>query len=578
MKKVLCFFLFISSIYGMDHSIPSGEDIFRDFLSDLFQHTTAGYVIFGHKPLDLDGFDSLRSHIPGSNLHRRSVLGLLCQAFLCDMCTKDDWIFTIQQPIHPDTYELLIAKRSALAEKINAHLELFKLKFGFNINPQKLLDQLQQSGFGALFGGEIALQGIMLGYGYENAISYERLVKCRHQKSNEFNDFANYTPTGPSDHTMVPFVYHLKLPNNQKLIRLYQQDQKTVESTLRNPNWIKHFFLACFKKPPKLKSIASKKLSIPDEIAQSIRESCSIYFSPQFIQGMRIAEEGKLLTEPDEFIYFNYFYRDDFFTETGRDNRIFSDCFFETDKTSKTMLIPRRLAIRILKGGTDETQTVIYPQDSLLLYTIKTLEGEIIGGSFYLQEPAPIPEKDLFPGLAYGVLGMHPGEEREIFVHPDLFYGTSFRHGKPIVIRVFCKSVLQSTPDSRLPSLLPIKMQHTPLSITTAEQFSAIQSKIQEWVGWQVWMHYKYSASLKEILQLLEVDSYFSQEKTLQIKNNSPSKKEIDTLLFEWKLYKQKKPQAQRLQMHKLKDESPLKSLSRQNHVEELSAKCEAQK
>ena len=537
MKKTLYSLLFVLSAYGMDPSVPSRDDIFQDFLCDLFQNTTAGYVIFGHKPLDLDGFDSLRSHIPGSKLHRRSVLGLLCQEFLRDMRTKDGWIFAVQQPVHSDTYELLIANRPALISTINAHLDLFQLKFGFNLNLSELLDNLQQSGFGALFQGEIALQGIVLGYGYENAISYERFVKCKRLNSSEFDDLIHYIPREPSDFTKIPFTYHANVPNSKKLIRLYQQDQKIIESILKKPNWIKRFFSVCFKSSPNFQIVIDKQFSVLNAIARSIQESCSIYFSPHFVRGMRAAEEGKSLVEPEEFVYFNYFYRDDFSAINGRENRIFSDRFFETDKVPKTMLIPRRLAIRTLKEGTDKTNTVIHPQSGEFLYTIKTIEGEPIGGSFYLQEPAPIPEKDLFPGLAYGVIGMHVGEEREIFIHPDLFQGTTFGNGKPIIVHVSCKNIFKSTFDTPPPSLVPIKIQHTPLSITTAEQFSAILSKIEEWVGWQVWMHYKGTVSLEEILNLLKVEEYCSRNKTPQIEKSMSSKKTLDALLFEWRLY-----------------------------------------
>lgn len=183
MKKAVYFLFFILHAYGVEHPIPSRDAIFQEFMSDLLRTTTSGYVILGHKPLDICGFDSLRSHIPGSSLHRSSVLGLLCQESLRDIQVRDGWIFSIQQSACSDDYELLIGNRPALIAAINAHLELFQLKFGFNMNPNELLDQLQQFGFAALFKGEIALQGIILGYGYENAISYERFVKRKYTRS-----------------------------------------------------------------------------------------------------------------------------------------------------------------------------------------------------------------------------------------------------------------------------------------------------------------------------------------------------------------------------------------------------------
>jgi hypothetical protein len=254
-----------------------------------------------------------------------------------------------------------------------------------------------------------------------------------------------------SDLTMIPFAYHLNLPKNQTLIRIYQQDQKKVEAALQKPDWSKQIFSNCFKNIKEFKPTIVKNFPDTRKIAWSIQESCSIYFSPHFVRGMRAAEAGKLLIEPKEFLFFDYFYRDDFSTENGRDNRIFSDHFFETDTTSKTTLIPGLLAIRTLQEGIDKTQTIMHSQNGLFLYTIKTLEGTPIGGSLYQQDPAPIPEKDLFPGIVYGVIGMHLEEEREIFVHPDLFYGTTFEYGKPIIVRIVCKGISNSTLNSSPP-------------------------------------------------------------------------------------------------------------------------------
>jgi hypothetical protein len=567
MRKTIYFFFFILQLYGIENSVPSREAIFQDFMKDLFQTTTAGYAILGHKPLELGGFNSLRSHLPSSNLHRSSVLGLLCLECLRDVQTKEAWIFTIHQPTHPDSYEVLVGNRPTLIAAINEHPELFQLRFGFNINPNELLAQLDQLGFCALFKGEEALQGIILGYGYENAISYERFVRRKYIKTNEFNDMTCYTPVSSSDLTKIPFSYHSNLPNNQVLIRRYQQDQKTVESFLQKPDWSKRIFSTCFKKAKKFSPKINKTFSIPQAITWSIQESCSIYLSPQFIQGMQAAEAGKLIAEPKEFLYFNYFYRDDFSTANGRANRIFSDQFFRTDPIPKTMLIPGLLAIQVLQKGADATQTIVHPQEGLFLYTIKTFEGKPFGGSFSFQDPIPIPEKDLFPGLAYGVIGMHPGEEREIFVHPDLFYGTSYGDGKPVIVRVHCDRVLEPNPNSLPLSLVPISMRNSPLSITTLEEFSSIQSKIQEWAGWQSWMHYKGSACLNEIIDLMKFEHF-----------PLTSTEMLDLLFFEWRLYKQEELRAQQLRLRKQVDEFLPKSAARQNHTEEMSVISLAQK
>lgn len=85
MKKTAYFLFFILHLHGAEYPIPSKDAIFQEFMSDLLHTTTSGYVILGHKPLDICGFDNLRSHIPGSRLHQNSILGLLCQESLRDI-------------------------------------------------------------------------------------------------------------------------------------------------------------------------------------------------------------------------------------------------------------------------------------------------------------------------------------------------------------------------------------------------------------------------------------------------------------------------------------------------------------
>ncbi len=55
-------------------------------------------------------------------------------------------------------------------------------------------------------------------------------------------------------------------------------------------------------------------------------------------------------------------------------------------------------------------------------YTGKFLDGRLFSAS---EDPTVLPMEEIIGGLAKGMQGMHEGEKRTIFIHPDLAYGRS---------------------------------------------------------------------------------------------------------------------------------------------------------
>lgn len=82
-----------------------------------------------------------------------------------------------------------------------------------------------------------------------------------------------------------------------------------------------------------------------------------------------------------------------------------------------------KLQYQVLKPG----QGALVEQDAVpqILFTGKLLDGTVFGSTDSNKEPLPIPLAQTIPGLQKGLAGMHEGEKRRLFIHPDLGYGTT---------------------------------------------------------------------------------------------------------------------------------------------------------
>lgn len=71
------------------------------------------------------------------------------------------------------------------------------------------------------------------------------------------------------------------------------------------------------------------------------------------------------------------------------------------------------------KGGGAEIESHFSP---VIRYTGKYLDGSVFGAS---KEEETISLDEIIPGLKAGLLGMHEGEKRTVYIHPDMAYGTT---------------------------------------------------------------------------------------------------------------------------------------------------------
>jgi len=322
--------------------VPNRE-ILDSFFKSLFENTTAGYVICGVKPIYLGNFCRPEWLMPGSAEHLEAIHAFLALKILKKLPQDSklaNYILVNQglDSIPSQNNEFMIINQKAFLRVVKENLVLFKYKFGHDITPENLLKKLISSnhGFSKLFGKEIALQGIVLGYGTNNSISYERastfteLVASNTPSSppnkllpppaneeemitrieslrtdgnwmkvkEETKDFSFYQSQNPNDKLKIPFSIHQNSIETIILLKEYRKAQNRLNSVLTNKNILnyvlKHLKIKNEVFSPQSENLVEmftndEKKTLSQVLARSIQYTFSEQISPEFIMGMRAA-------------------------------------------------------------------------------------------------------------------------------------------------------------------------------------------------------------------------------------------------------------------------------------------------
>jgi len=98
-------------------------------------------------------------------------------------------------------------------------------------------------------------------------------------------------------------------------------------------------------------------------------------------------------------------------------------------------LVPGKLQYLVLKSGNGAA--VVEGNTPLINYTGKFLDGTVFSTSEETGGPITIPLSHTIPGFQKGITGMHEGEKRRLFIHPDQGYGATAGHLPPNSLIVF---------------------------------------------------------------------------------------------------------------------------------------------
>lgn len=154
-------------------------------------------------------------------------------------------------------------------------------------------------------------------------------------------------------------------------------------------------------------------------------QKCTVmpYEFEQVIAGMRAAEKGDVYDQEDLQREIQNF-RLQIALKQAKKNLEDAEAYLEKiSKENDTLeLIQNKLYYKQLRKG---AEGVIKESDTPLLrfslFRYNKEEQELLVRE---ETPLPITIKYTIPGFAIGVVGMHQGEIRRLYIHPDLAYGT----------------------------------------------------------------------------------------------------------------------------------------------------------
>jgi len=161
------------------------RDLLSPFFHNLLTETSAGYVMFSHKPIFLHDVRSEIIFFPGTSEHRRAVVfgeAVECLVPMLPVFGKEAAsnyrlvLWTNPHRNKDSVKSMTIINKVALTEVIKKNQSLFQSRLGWRATSETILTQILNSkeGIGQLYSGHPDLIGICLGYGTQNSILYER--------------------------------------------------------------------------------------------------------------------------------------------------------------------------------------------------------------------------------------------------------------------------------------------------------------------------------------------------------------------------------------------------------------------
>ncbi len=577
--QLFCFALFLTK------SAFASNEVVSCFIKQLLQTTEAGYAIYGEKPVYLGTFCHPEHLMPGSVQHQEANLHFLALHILkknndqprnapqnsrCILVSRENTLSSF--------HDFMIINRKAFSSVVQENIALFKLQFGKDISAKRLLEDLisTKDGFASLFGNKQALQGILLGYGQENSISYERafpfkqaiispkpsppiaapyppfgkafLQKEREQfKENtlwkkvmhETKDFDCHFLLQVENNLKIYFSFHKNAIESQELIKAYEKAQCEIDAVLSAPNFLNTTLSYLGLDAPPIEGLLEEgvndKASNEQALAKTIRCTFDGYINSAFFKGMQEAE--KLSEKESEMAFellrpFDTVRRMSLSLKAFQENAQASKKFLELIAKKKETLcvLDKYLYIQNLENTLSKEEVTDKTASVFIKYVIKDINNSPISGMFAFDQVKKFQIKDLIPGLAHGLLGMKEGEVREIYIHPELAYGlgSDFGNGQALQIKVQLFKIERSK-EYQLPFLEFASDRNTALQIKTCEEFKSLEERYSYICGLKTWLHYKKAKDVVDLPGLI---------KKLQEDAGPPSQNERVLVSFlNWHLY-----------------------------------------
>ncbi len=264
---------------------------------------------------------------------------------------------------------------------------------------------------------------------------------------------------------------------------------------------------------------------IADQIKQGLENQEDKYISA-LISGIEDQEKGIILSQDELGAYSLYVEKQRTFLAQKNLREAESWMAHLQSNEDVNSIIPLKLAYTLVKKGNGALLTRECGRVSVN-YTIKKLRDHFPETA---EKEKELDLTEIIPGLAHGMLSMHEGEIRTIYIHPELAYRTN--NFDPNIALEATVELLQVFPTSvEIPSLREIPHFESPE--VTQDELDRLQQTNHYVLGWKLWDHLRWGYKLftkEDLISSLK-------KEPLQIAH-SEYREEINKI--HWKIYHQR--------------------------------------
>lgn len=486
---------FAFGITFLSASILWSGDSMKDFLQEMpkeqksllgnFLHalteSSAGYVLYGEKPMSIELCETSSSRILGSP-SLRSVTLIKGKEFWEDLNLATDnkeYILTFFD--NDAGTNIVCINRKVFLQTVNDNLSLFQYVLGPSTTAETLLKKLisSKNQLYSVLNHDQTLLEILLGHGKQNAIVHSRMLDISRVASAEQSDefpllskkLSLLWPASSKKYRKPPsFGFHsineeeaalnkmvvssekikpftvCPIPDfacvadseeTKTILSAYEQTRSKIVRGSVSKNFLEETLRKLFSRtnnsveiPSQFKrrglSIPANKEEMTRKLIEIIHKKISVEpygvkkFQQAFLQGAAARENGKKMPIMSQFK------RSNDIASIRRDlecckNLEQANAYFNHLSTREdlTALIPNEIYYKILKSGKGNAASHKTNNVSFQ-YSFQIL------GDQNSKDAGIIKGENLgalIPGVAYALIGMQQGEERVVYIHPKHAYG-----------------------------------------------------------------------------------------------------------------------------------------------------------
>jgi FKBP-type peptidyl-prolyl cis-trans isomerase len=465
-------------IKGFIEKLPSEQrELLESFFSILVKDSLSGYVLYGDKPMCIEGHSLVSDSGALSGFNDQKVILIQGLRFWQDLnlsVVDKNYFFLIFN--FGDYRHFVCVNRKAFIRVVNENLSLFRYVLGSTLTAESLLDELirAKDGFYEVLKQDNVLLGILLGYGTKNALlvsrkefisdafAYDKIEDFpfvsrkdrmhRHvlpkaqvkRPSLGFKSLADEIKTIKQktvvSRNLLPFD-SLKIPyfgcdsiteETKTLLSRYELNRQEISKVLYSGNFLEQtlykFLITKSKtldipKCPPLKPLVlpeNKEEILAKIVYEEMRQEKYFQenFLAEFVKGMTLKMNREEFPHQDMDRECElYSIEKDL---EGCENLQKSDAYFKKLSSQENLvsIIPNRICYTVMQKGEGNPASSKLSKVSFH-YSFSLLDGQDVRLGTVVKEDV----EHFIPGIARALIGMKKGEKREVYIHPEYGYG-----------------------------------------------------------------------------------------------------------------------------------------------------------